>query len=43
MDIWALWLDAIRMAITASADVGLGAGLAIVVVTILLRTLLLPL
>jgi YidC/Oxa1 family membrane protein insertase len=43
MDIWALWLDAIRAVITASADVGLGAGLAIVVVTLLLRTVLLPL
>jgi YidC/Oxa1 family membrane protein insertase len=43
MDIWALWLDAIRTVITASADVGLGVGLAIVVVTLLLRTVLLPL
>jgi len=43
MDIWALWLDAIRTVITGSADLGLGVGLAIVVVTLLLRTLLLPL
>jgi YidC/Oxa1 family membrane protein insertase len=43
MDIWAMWLDAIRDVITASADVGLGLGLAIVAVTVLLRTLLLPL
>jgi YidC/Oxa1 family membrane protein insertase len=43
MDVWALWLDAIRTVITASADVGLGLGLAIVIVTLLLRTLLLPL
>ena len=43
MDIWALWLEAIRTVITASADLGLGLGLAIVVVTLLLRTLLLPL
>ena len=43
MDIWALWLDAIRTVIMTSADGGLGVGLAIVVVTLLLRTLLLPL
>jgi len=43
MDVWTLWLDAIRTVITASADVGLGVGLAIIVVTLLLRTLLLPL
>src|SRR5262245_14620495 len=43
MDVWALWLEAIRTVITASADLGLGVGLAIVVVTLLLRTLLLPL
>jgi YidC/Oxa1 family membrane protein insertase len=42
MDVWAMWLDAIRTAIGASADVGLGVGLAIVIVTVLLRTLLLP-
>lgn len=43
MDIWALWLDAIRAVIAVSSDVGLGLGLSIVVVTVLLRTLLLPL
>ena len=43
MDVWMLWLDAIRTVVTASADVGLGVGLAIVVVTLTLRTLLMPL
>jgi YidC/Oxa1 family membrane protein insertase len=43
MDIWEVWLDAIRSVIAASSDVGLGLGLAIVVVTLLLRTFLLPL
>ncbi|HEY9182364.1 MAG TPA: YidC/Oxa1 family membrane protein insertase, partial [Gammaproteobacteria bacterium] len=44
MDVWLMWLDAIRGVITTlSSDAGLSFGLAIVVVTIVLRALLLPL
>lgn len=44
MDIWAVWLDSIRAIVTTLAgDAGLGLGLAIVVATLLLRTVLLPL
>ena len=44
MDIWAAWLDSIRVIVTALAgDAGLGLGLAIVVTTVLLRTVVLPL
>jgi YidC/Oxa1 family membrane protein insertase len=43
MDIWALWLDSIRGVVMALAgDAGLGLGLAVVVATVLLRTLVLP-
>jgi YidC/Oxa1 family membrane protein insertase len=44
MDIWAAWLDAIGGIVTAlAADAGLGLGLAVVVATVLLRTVVLPL
>jgi YidC/Oxa1 family membrane protein insertase len=44
MDIWAAWLDSLRGIVTAlSAEAGLGLGLAIVVATVLLRTVVLPL
>ena len=44
MDIWSMWLDAIRSVIEMlSSDLSLGLGLAIVVATVLLRTVLLPL
>ncbi len=44
MDIWATWLDSIGSVIALLAsDAGLGLGLAIVVATVLLRTVLLPL
>ena len=44
MDIWAMWLDSIDSVIAALAsDAGLGLAMAIVVATVLLRTLLLPL
>jgi YidC/Oxa1 family membrane protein insertase len=44
MDIWATWVDSIGSVITALAsDAGLGLGLAIVVATVLLRTVLLSL
>ena len=44
MDIWATWLDSIGSILTMlSSDAGLGLGLAIVVGTVLLRTVLLPL
>jgi YidC/Oxa1 family membrane protein insertase len=44
MDIRAVWLDSIRAIVTTLAgDAGLGLGLAIVVATLLLRTVLLPL
>jgi YidC/Oxa1 family membrane protein insertase len=43
LDIWLIWLDAIRGVIAAlSSDAGLGLGLAVVVVTVLLRAMLLP-
>jgi YidC/Oxa1 family membrane protein insertase len=43
MDIWALWLDAIRGLLNIlSSEIGLGVGLAIVAVTVLLRTMILP-
>lgn len=43
MDIWAIWLDTIlRLLNILSSDVGLGLGLAIVAVTVLLRTMILP-
>ena len=43
MEIWTTWLDVIReMLQFLSSDIGLGAGLAIVVLTLLLRTILLP-
>lgn len=43
MDIWAAWLDTIRAIVTALAgDAGLGLGLAIIVATVLLRTVVLP-
>jgi YidC/Oxa1 family membrane protein insertase len=41
---WAMWLDSIGKVIMAlSSDAGLGLGLAVVVATVLLRTVLLPL
>jgi YidC/Oxa1 family membrane protein insertase len=44
MDIWAIWLDTIGGVIAALAsDAGLGLGIAVVVATLLLRTVLLPL
>ena len=44
MDIWGTWVEAIRAIVTAlAADAGLGVGLAIVVATVLLRTVVLPL
>lgn len=44
MDIWSTWVEAIRTIVTAlAADAGLGVGLAIVVATVLLRTVVLPL
>lgn len=44
MEIWALWVDSIGSVIAALAsDAGLGLGVAIVVGTLLLRTVLLPL
>jgi YidC/Oxa1 family membrane protein insertase len=44
MGIWDAWLDVIRSIITAlAADAGLGLGLAVVVATVLLRTVVLPL
>jgi YidC/Oxa1 family membrane protein insertase len=44
MDIWAAWLDSIRGIVTALAsDAGLGLGLAVIVATVLLRTIVLPL
>ena len=40
MEIWAIWLDALRGALQfLSSDIGLGAGMAVVVLTILLRTI----
>jgi len=43
MDILAAWLDTIRAMVTALAgDAGLGLGLAIIVATVLLRTVVLP-
>jgi YidC/Oxa1 family membrane protein insertase len=44
MDIWAWWLDSLGSIVTAlAADAGLGLGLAIVVATVLLRSVVLPL
>ncbi len=44
MDIWTMWLDSIGSVIAALAsDAGLGLAMAIVVATVLLRTVLLPL
>ena len=44
MDIWGTWLEAIRSIVTAlAADAGLGVGLAVVVATVLLRSIVLPL
>ena len=43
MNIWTYWLDALRSLLDAlSTEAGLGLGLAIIVATLLLRTLLLP-
>jgi YidC/Oxa1 family membrane protein insertase len=43
MNLWAFWLDTLRGLVdTLSTEVGLGLGLAIIAVTLLLRTLLLP-
>ena len=42
MEIWATWVDSIGSVITALASGGLGLGVAIVVATVLLRTVLLP-
>jgi YidC/Oxa1 family membrane protein insertase len=43
MNLWTLWLDALRGLLDAlTSDLGLGLGLAIIVGTILLRVLLLP-
>jgi YidC/Oxa1 family membrane protein insertase len=43
METWAAWLDSIHGIVTAlAADAGLGLGLAIVVATVLLRTVVLP-
>jgi YidC/Oxa1 family membrane protein insertase len=44
MDMWTLWLDAIRSLLTfVSASTGLGLGLGVIAMTIALRTALLPL
>jgi YidC/Oxa1 family membrane protein insertase len=44
MDIWGTWVEAIRTVVTAlAADAGLGVGLAVIVATVLLRTVVLPL
>ena len=44
MDIWTLWLEAIRSIVTAlAADAGLGVGAAVIIATVLLRTVVLPL
>jgi YidC/Oxa1 family membrane protein insertase len=44
MDIWGAWLETIRTIVTALAtDAGLGVGLAVIVATVLLRTVVLPL
>lgn len=44
MDIWAMWVEAIRTVVTAlAADAGLGVGLGIVIATVLLRSVVLPL
>lgn len=45
MDIWAIWLDAIRgllNILSSEAGLGLGLGIGIVAATVLLRTMLLP-
>jgi len=43
MNIWTLWLDALRSLVDAlSTEAGLGLGLAIITATLLLRILLLP-
>src|SRR6187551_488192 len=43
MNIWTVWLDALRSLVNAiSIEAGLGLGLAIIIATLLLRTLLLP-
>jgi YidC/Oxa1 family membrane protein insertase len=44
MDLWTFWLDAIRGLLAfLSSDIGLGAGLGIIVMTVLVRTAILPL
>jgi membrane protein insertase Oxa1/YidC/SpoIIIJ len=44
MDLWTLWLDAIRSLLGfLSAGTGLGLGLGIIAMTIVVRTALLPL
>jgi YidC/Oxa1 family membrane protein insertase len=44
MQIWTMWLDTLRGVLAfLSSDVGLGMGLAIIVVTLCIRVLLLPL
>lgn len=44
MDIWTMWLESIRSIVTAlAADAGLGVGVAVIVATVLLRTVVLPL
>ncbi|HEY3517058.1 MAG TPA: membrane protein insertase YidC [Gammaproteobacteria bacterium] len=44
MDIWGMWLEAIRALVTAlAAEAGLGVGLAVIVATVLLRSIVLPL
>jgi YidC/Oxa1 family membrane protein insertase len=44
MDIWTTWLEAIRSIVTAlAADAGLGVGMAVIIATALLRTVVLPL
>jgi YidC/Oxa1 family membrane protein insertase len=44
MDIWTVWLESIRGIVTAlAADAALGVGVAVIISTVLLRTVVLPL